>query len=267
MAGRLQDKVALITGCGSVGPGWGNGKAISVLFAREGARVFGIDVSRDAALETQKIIQDEGGDCRAAVADIARSEQVADAVRDCLETFGRIDILVNNVGIARVGGPAELDEATWDDVMRVNLKSVYLTCREVLPIMERQGKGAVVNNASIAAWGWCGVNYGLYSASKGAMISMTRSLAIQYAPKGIRANCVCPGLMNTPLVHKALTTVYGAEGDIDTLIRTRDAQCPMGHMGNAWDTAYAALYLASDEAGYVTGVALNVDGGISIRFA
>ncbi len=267
MAGRLQDKVALITGCGSVGPGWGNGKAISVLFAREGARVFGIDVSRDAALETQKIIQDEGGDCQVSVADIARSEQVGDAVRACVGTFGRIDILVNNVGIARVGGPAELDEATWDEVMRVNLKSVYLTCREVLPIMERQGKGAVVNNASIAAWGWCGVNYGLYGASKGAMISMTRSLAVQYAPKGIRANCVCPGLMNTPLVHKALTTVYGEEGDIDTLIRTRDAQCPMGHMGDAWDTAYAALYLASDEAGYVTGVALNIDGGMSLRFA
>lgn len=267
MAGRLQDKVAFVTGCGSVGPGWGNGKAISVLFAREGARVFGIDVSREAALETQKIIQDEGGDCQVAVADVARSEQIGDAVRACVGTFGRIDILVNNVGIARVGGPAELDEETWDEVMRVNLKSVYLTCREVLPIMERQGKGAIVNNASIAAWGWCGVNYGLYGASKGAMISMTRSIAVQYAPKGIRANCVCPGLMNTPLVHKALTTVYGEEGDIDTLIRTRDAQCPMGHMGDAWDTAYAALYLASDEAGYVTGVALNIDGGMSLRFA
>jgi NAD(P)-dependent dehydrogenase (short-subunit alcohol dehydrogenase family) len=110
------------------------------------------------------------------------------------------------------------------------------------------------------------VNYGAYATSKGATVSLTRSIAIQYARKGIRANCVCPGLLNTPLVHKALTTVYGKEGDIATLISTRDAQCPMGHMGDAWDTAYAALYLASDEAKYVTGIELNVDGGMSIRF-
>lgn len=266
MAGRLQDKIAMVTGCGSVGPGWGNGKAISVLFAREGARVFGIDASADAAAETQGIVEGEDGACRTSICDITDEAQVTAAVAACLDHFGRLDILVNNVGIARVGGPAELEEPTWDEVMRVNLKSAYLTCRHVLPVMERQGGGAIVNNASIAAWGWCGVNYGAYGTSKGAMVSMTRSIAIQYARKGIRANCVCPGLMNTPLVHKALTTVYGKEGDIGTLIRTRDAQCPMGHMGDAWDTAYAALYLASDEAKYVTGVELNVDGGMSIRF-
>lgn len=266
MTDRLKDKVALVTGCGSVGPGWGNGKAMSVLFAREGARVLGVDLSPEAAEETQRLVADEGNVFRPHVADIATRDGAAGAVAACLDAFGRIDILVNNVGIARVGGPAELDEATWDEVMRVNLKSVYLTCRQALPVMERQGNGAIVNNASIAAWGWCGVNYGLYGTSKGGMVSMTRSIAVQYAGKGIRANCVCPGLMNTPLVHKALTTVYGEDGDIDTLIRTRDAQCPMGHMGDAWDTAYAALYLASDEAKYVTGVALNVDGGMSIRF-
>ena len=266
MPGRLKDKVAIVTGCGSVGPGWSNGKAISVLFAREGAHVFGIDIGGEAAAETQRIVEDEGNVCRTRIADVARAEQVADAVAACLDAFGRIDILVNNVGIARIGGPVELDEGAWDEVLRINLKSVMHTCRHVLPVMEGQGKGAIVNNASIAARGWCGVNYGLYSASKGAMISLTQSLAVQYAQNGIRANCVCPGLMNTPLVHKALTTVYGEEGDIATLIRTRDAQCPMGHMGDAWDTAYAALYLASDEARYVTGIALNVDGGMSVRF-
>jgi NAD(P)-dependent dehydrogenase (short-subunit alcohol dehydrogenase family) len=266
MAGRLTGKVAMVTGCGSVGPGWGNGKAISVLFAREGASIFGIDLNPDAAAETRAIVEGEDGVCRTYVADVADGEQVVAAVAACLDDFGRIDILVNNVGIARVGGPAELDEEAWDAVMLANVKSAYLTCRHVLPVMERQGRGAIVNNASIAAWGWCGVNYGAYATSKGAMVSMTRSIAIQYARKGIRANCVCPGLLNTPLVHKALTTVYGKEGDIETLIRTRDAQCPMGHMGDAWDTAYAALYLASDEAKYVTGVELNVDGGMSIRF-
>lgn len=266
MADRLKDKVAIVTGCGSVGPGWGNGKAMAVLFAREGASVFGVDIRADAAEETRQIVDADGGVCRTAVADVSRGDDVAAVVRGCMEAFGRIDILVNNVGIARVGGPVELDEAVWDEVMSVNLKSVYLTCRHVLPIMEAQGAGSIVNNASIAAWGWCGVNYGIYGASKGAMISMTRSIAVQYAPKNVRANCVCPGLMNTPLVHKALTTVYGEDGDIATLIRTRDAQCPMGHMGDAWDTAYAALYLASDEAKYVTGTALDVDGGLTIRF-
>jgi NAD(P)-dependent dehydrogenase (short-subunit alcohol dehydrogenase family) len=266
MADRLRDKVALVTGCGSVGPGWSNGKAISVLFAREGARVFGVDAAPAAADETRRIIEGEGGACRTHTADVSDEEQVAVLVRACLDAFGRIDILVNNVGIARVGGPVELDEPTWQQVIATNVGSVYLTCRHVLPVMQRQGGGAIVNNASIAAWGWCGVNYGLYGASKGAMVSLTRSLAIQYARQGIRANCVCPGLMNTPLVHKALTAVYGEEGDIQTLIRTRDGQCPMGHMGDAWDTAYAALYLASDEAKYVTGVELNVDGGMSIRF-
>lgn len=266
MVDRLHDKVAIVTGCGAVGPGWGNGKAMAVLFAREGARVFGIDIAAEAAAETRRIIREEGGVCEVTTADVGRAEDVARAVAECEAAFGSADILVNNVGIAKVGGPVELDEAVWDEVMRVNLKSVYLTCRAVLPAMRKRRRGAIVNNASIAAWGWCGVNYGIYGASKGAMVSLTRSLAVQYAPEGIRANCVCPGLMNTPLVHKALTTVYGEEGDIPTLISTRDAQCPMGHMGDAWDTAWAALFLASDEARYITGVALDVDGGLTCRF-
>ena len=266
MTDRLQGKVALVTGCGSVGPGWGNGKAMSVLFAREGARVFGLDIDAAAAEATRDIVAREGGDCTIGVADVSDGQAVADVVDACLATYGRIDVLVNNVGIAMVGGPAELDEAAWQRLMDVNLKSVMLTCRQVLPVMERQRAGSVINNASIAAYGWCGVNYGYYGASKGAMIAMTRSIAVQYAPHGVRANCVCPGLMNTPLVHAALTRVYGEEGDIETLIRTRDAQCPMGRMGDAWDTAYAALYLASDEARYVTGTELVVDGGLSLRF-
>lgn len=266
MADRLKDRVAIVTGCGSVGPGWGNGKAISVLFAREGAKVFGADISAEAAAETQRIIDGEGGQCLTHAADVTDGAQVRGMVAACVNAWGRVDILVNNVGIAVVGGPGELDEATWERLMAANIKSCYLTCRSVLPVMKRQTYGAIVNNASIAARGWCGVNYGFYAASKGAMISMTRSIAIQHARQGIRANCVLPGLMNTPLVHAALTTVYGEEGDIDTLIRVRDEQCPMGHMGDAWDTAYAALYLASDEAKYVTATELVVDGGMSARF-
>jgi NAD(P)-dependent dehydrogenase (short-subunit alcohol dehydrogenase family) len=267
MASRLKDKVAIVTGSGSVGPGWGNGKAISVLFAREGAKVFGVDVDRAAGEETQRIIEEEGGTGSVFVADVSSGRDVERMVSACLETHGRIDILVNNVGIAVVGGPAELDEATWDRLMSINLKSAYLTCHNVLPVMIHQRSGAIVNNASVAVLGWAGVNYGFYAASKGAMVAMTRTMAIRHAREGIRANCVLPGLMNTPLVHAALTQVYGEEGDIENLIRTRDAQCPMGHMGDAWDTAYATLFLASDEAKYITATELVVDGGLSARFA
>ncbi|MCM8594349.1 SDR family NAD(P)-dependent oxidoreductase [Accumulibacter sp.] len=267
MGGRLQDKVAIVTGSGSVGPGWGNGKAMSVLFAREGARVVGVDIDAAAAAETQQIISDEGGRAIAVIADVTRPADVQRLVTETLDAFGRIDILVNNVGIAVVGGPAELDEATWDHLMAVNIKSAYLTCHHTLPVMIRQHAGVIVNNASVAVRGWAGVNYGFYAASKGAMVAMTRTMAIRHARDGVRANCVLPGLMNTPLVHAALTRVYGEEGDIDNLIRTRDAQCPMGHMGDAWDTAYAALFLASDEAKYITATELLVDGGLSARFA
>jgi NAD(P)-dependent dehydrogenase (short-subunit alcohol dehydrogenase family) len=240
MSGRLQDKVAIVTGSGSIGPGWGNGKAMSVFFAREGARVVGADIDAEAGAATQQIIDDEGWPAFVVVADVARAADVERLVATALDTYGRIDILVNNVGIAVVGGPAELDEATWDRLMSINLKSAYLTCHHVLPVMIRQHAGAIVNNASVAVLGWAGVNYGFYAASKGAMVAMTRTMAIRHAPDGIRANCVLPGLMNTPLVHAALTRVYGEDGDIANLIRTRDAQCPLGHMGDAWDTAYAA---------------------------
>ena len=267
MGGRLQDKVAIVTGSGSVGPGWGNGKAMSVLFARQGARVVGVDIDAAAAAATQDIIDGEGGRAISVVADVTSGADVERLVAAALAAYGRIDILVNNVGIAVVGGPAELDEADWERVMRVNIKSAYLTCHHVLPVMIRQHAGAIVNNASVAVRGWAGVNYGFYAASKGAMVAMTRTMAIRHAPDGVRANCVLPGLMNTPLVHAALTRVYGDEGDIDNLIRMRDAQCPLGQMGDAWDTAYAALFLASDEAKYITATELLVDGGLSARFA
>jgi NAD(P)-dependent dehydrogenase (short-subunit alcohol dehydrogenase family) len=267
MVDRLMDKVALITGLGSVGPGWGNGKAISVLFAKEGAKIFGVDINGDAAMETQNLVEHEGGICVVRKGDVSKQSDVETTVKECLDTFGRIDILVNNVGIAMVGGPTELDEASWERVINVNFKSVYLYCRYALPVMEQRGSGTIVNIASIAARGWCGVNYGLYAATKGAVIAMTRHIAVQFARKGIRANCVLPGLMNTPLVLAGLTKFYGEEGDVENLIRIRHEQCPMGQMGDAWDTANAALYLASDEAKYVTGTELVVDGGFAVRFA
>lgn len=267
MGDRLENKVALVTGAGSIGPGWGNGKATSVLFAREGAKVFAVDLNLEAAEETRQIIEGEGGVCRTHRADVAKADSVAAMARACIDAFGRIDVLVNNVGIARTGGIVTTDEADWDLVTEVNQKSIYLVCKHVIPHMERQGKGSIVNIASVAAHRWTGINYASYYATKGAVVALSRGIALEYAKKGIRCNSVCPGLMNTPMVHHGLTSSYGEEGDVDNLIRVRDAQCPMGHMGTGWDTAYACLYLASDEAAYVTAHDLVVDGGLIAKFA
>lgn len=266
MGDRLKDKVALITGSGSIGPGFGNGKATSVLFARQGARVFGADLNLAAAEETRDIILGEGGIALAHRADVAKAGEVEALVKACMDAFGRIDILINNVGIAKTGSIVETEEADWDLVTDVNQKSVFLMCKAVVPIMERQGKGAIVNIASIAAHRWTGINYASYYATKGAVVALSRSIALEYADKGVRCNSVSPGLMNTPMVHEALTAAYGDEGDVDNLVKRRDAQTPTGKMGTGWDTAYACLYLASDEAGYVNAHDLVVDGGIIGKF-
>ena len=267
MSGRLEGRVALVTGAGSAGPGWGNGKAISAVFAREGAKVFGVDINLEAADETKRLIEAQGGTFMAWRADVSSSADVAELVQQCVSAFGHIDILVNNVGIVLVGGPVELGEAEWDRVHAINLKSAYLTCKHVLPVMEGRGRGAVVNIASIAAHRYTGVPYATYYSTKGALVSFTRGVALEYARRGIRANTVSPGLMNTPMVHAGLTAAYGRDGDIDNLIRVRDEQCPMGHMGDAFDVAHACLFLVSDEARYITGTDLVVDGGITAKFA
>lgn len=266
MAGRLDGKVAMVVGAGSSGPGWGNGKATAVLFAREGARVFCVDINRDAAEETVAIIRGEGGTAEACRADVSQAAEVEAMVARCLEVFGRIDVLDNNVGILEVGGPVEASEESWDRVLDVNLKSMFLTCKQVLPVMLRQGGGAIVNIASIAGIRDTGVPYISYATSKGAVLPFTRSVALQYARDGIRANAVVPGLLNTPMIVEPLKEAY-AGGDVEEMIRKRDAQCPTGKMGDAWDVAYAALFLASDEAKYITGTELLVDGGITAKFS
>ncbi len=264
MGERLKDRVALVVGAGSVGPGWGNGKAAAVLFAREGARLFCVDINPTAAEATADIIAGEGGEAVAFQADVSKAADVAEMVARCLEHYGRIDVLDNNVGILEVGGPVEASEASWDRVMEVNLKSMFLTCKHVLPAMERQGAGVIVNIGSIAGLRWLGVPYISYHASKGAVVSFTRAVALEYAAKGIRANAVLPGLMNTPMIVEPLKDAY-AGGDVDKMLEIRAAQCPMGRMGDAWDVAHAALFLASDEARYVTGTELIVDGGLTAK--
>lgn len=268
MAGRLQGKTALVVGAGSSGPGWGNGKAAAVLFAREGASVLCADVNASAAAETADLIRREGGTAEAFGADASKAAEVEAMVARCLERFGRIDILDNNVGIAEVGGVVELAEADWDRAFAVNLKSCFLAMKHVIPAMERQGGGSIINISSIAAIRYTGVPYASYYASKAAMNQLTRATAAEYAPKRIRVNAILPGLMKTPMVERSagLAKSYSG-GDIEAMWRARDAQVPMGHMGDAWDVAYAALFLASDEAKYVTGIELVVDGGITLKLA
>jgi NAD(P)-dependent dehydrogenase (short-subunit alcohol dehydrogenase family) len=269
MGERVKGKVVIVTGAGSIGPGWGNGKAAAVLYAREGARVLAVDLTRDAAEETKSIIASEGGTCSVYVGDVAKQGDVKAMVATCVAAYGRVDVLHNNVGIVEVGGPVESSEESWDRVMRVNITSMFLTCKHVLPLMvaqfDAEGRGgAIVNIGSIAGIRWLGVPYISYATSKAAVSQFSKAVAMQYAAKGIRCNTVLPGLMNTPFVVDPLKDAYGA-GGLESMIERRNAQCPTGQMGDAWDVAYAALFLASDEAKYITGVDLPVDGGITLK--
>jgi NAD(P)-dependent dehydrogenase (short-subunit alcohol dehydrogenase family) len=266
MGERLKGRVALITGIGSAGPGWGNGKAIATLFAREGASIFGCDLRIVAAEEAREIIISEGGSCTIWQVDVSHGDQVEEMVQACMDVYGTVDILVNNVGIIEVGGPVELSEECWDQIMAVNVKSVFLTCKYCLPIMEKNEHGAIVNVSSIAALRFTGYPSCAYNASKGAVNQLTKNVAIQYAAKGIRANCVLPGLMNTPMIQEPLKRTY-ADGDIHKMIDIRNQQCPTGKMGDAWDVAHAALFLASDESNYINGANIVVDGGLINKFA
>jgi NAD(P)-dependent dehydrogenase (short-subunit alcohol dehydrogenase family) len=263
---RLKGKTAMVVGAGSIGPGWGNGKATAVTFAREGAQVFCVDRNGKAAQETADIITGEGGTAAAFTADVSRSADVEAMVAACLKTYGRIDVLDNNVGIAEMGSVVEVTEADWDRVFAVNLKSAFLAMKHVIPVMEKQGGGSIINISSIASIRHLGISYVSYGTSKAAMNQMTKTTAVEFAPKHIRVNAILPGLMKTPMVeHSAGLASSYAAGDVEAMWRTRDAQVPMGHMGDAWDVANAALFLASDESKYVTGLELIVDGGITVK--
>ncbi|MBL8587141.1 MAG: SDR family oxidoreductase [Methylobacteriaceae bacterium] len=267
MTKRLANKVAIVLGAGSIGPGWGNGKATAVAFAREGAKVVCVDINVEAAQETAKLIADEGGVALALRADVTKSDDIARVVETTRSMFGRIDILDNNVGIAAMGGVVEIDEAEWDRVFAVNLKSCYLAMKHVIPAMVAQGGGAIVNISSVASIRYTGLPYSTYYATKAAMNHLTATTAVEYAAKKVRVNAILPGLMKTPMVEKSsgIAKAYAA-GDVEEMWKKRDAQCPMGHMGTAWDVAHAAVFLASDEAAYVTGVLLPVDGGLTVKF-
>ncbi|MBV9538709.1 MAG: SDR family oxidoreductase [Acidisphaera sp.] len=260
MAGRLAGRVAMVFGAGSSGPGWSNGRAASVLYAREGAAVVTVDVAEDAAAETAGIVAHEGGHALALAADVTSAADVETAVAAAIARFGTVDILHNNVGIADLGSIADITEQRWRRVMDVNLTGAFLTCRAVLPTMRAQRRGAIVNVSSIAAAAITGYPYFSYYASKAGLNHFTRALAVQHAADGIRANVIMPGLMDTPM---AARQIVGAAADREAAMQARHAAPPMRRMGDAWDVARAAVFLASDDASYITGVCLPVDGGLS----
>lgn len=262
MARRLEGKVAVVTGAGSCGPGWGNGKAAAVLFARQGAQVVVVDINPEAAEQTRKIIEDEGGLCIPEKADVSVSRDVERVVARCVKDFGRIDILHNNAGILKLGGPVETSEDDWDRTFDVNVKAMFLTCKHVLPVMESQRDGSIVNVSSIASIRFTGSPSVAYNASKGAVNQLTQNIAVQYAAKGIRANCILPGVIDTPMITLPIQALHGADA-VDEVKRKRAATIPMKCLGTAWDVAYAALFLASAESRYITGVQLVVDGGLT----
>lgn len=263
MAGRLNGKVALVVGAGSVGPGWGNGKATAVIFAREGAKVFCVDRNADAASETVDIITAEGGIAAAYQADIVYADQIAAMVAACRDAYGRIDILDNNVGISEAGNVVDVSEAHWDRVFDVNLKGVYLTMKQVIPLMIEQGGGSIINISSVASIRHLGINHVAYGASKAAMNQMTRASALEFAAKKVRVNAILPGLMKTPMVAAGVAR-HRSDAELEAVWRERDARVPMGHMGQGWDVGNAALFLASDESRYITGIELVVDGGLTL---
>ncbi len=263
-ARRLDGKVVLVTGAGSVGPGWGNGRAIAVRFAQEGASVYGVDRHVERLAETAALVAEAGGVLATGACDVTSGDAVEATVAQCLARFGRIDVLVNNVGGSAKGGPVEMTEAVWDAQVDHNLKSVFLACKHVLPHMLAQGGGAIVNLASTSGLRWTGSAQIAYASTKAAVIQFSRVLAVQYAGQGIRVNTVVPGQLHTPMVESRLAG-QRAGGDVQALLRERQSRIPLPFMGDGRDTAAAALFLASDEARFVTGTEIVVDGGMSVR--
>lgn len=261
----LKGKIALVMGIGQTkvegSDIWGNGAAIARALAANGAQIFGCDLNLSAAELTATRIRKEGGLCDVTTADVTSSSDVKQVVDAVMAKYGRIDVLVNNVGMTRPGSPATMNEDIWDHQLDINLKSVFLACHHTLPIMEAQGSGSIINNASIAGVSYIGKPQVAYSSAKAAVIHFTKVTAVMEAPKGIRVNSVVPGLMLTPLVEALGQS--GKEEDREVYRRITQHNVPMGTMGEPEDVANATLFLASNSSKYITGQSLIVDGGLT----
>lgn len=263
---RLENKVALIFGGGQLkGRTVGNGKAVALLYAREGAKVFVADINKEAADETVAEIRAEGGTAEAFQADITSEDDVIGAVRACYRLWGRIDILHNNVGISIAGGDAPITAITvesFDTIISVNLRGMVLAIKHVLPIMRKQGSGSIINISSAAAFS--NYPYVGYKTSKAAVVALTKHVAIRNATYGVRANVILPGLLETPTAVERRVAKFNL--DYDEVVAQRDKEVPLRHkMGTAWDVAYASVFLASDESNFITGIEMPVDGGQSVQ--
>ncbi len=262
MTGRLEGKKAIVVGAGQTpGETIGNGRAMALLFAKEGAEVMCVDRHLISAGDTVGLIEREGGQAFAFEADVTRTADCAAIAREAMVRMKRVDILVNNVGTGRGDAPPHaIEEEAWDRIMDINLKSMAMTIRHVLPIMRQQKSGAILNISSLAAI--AGHHMVTYEVSKMAVNRLTTVVAAGNAKHGVRCNVIMPGLMDTPM---AITGIAAASGKSpETLRAERNARVPMGHMGSGWDTAFAALFLCSDEARFITGAVLPVDGGTSV---
>ena len=264
---RLEGKIAIVIGAGqSPGEGIGNGRATVLRFAQEGARILAVDRDLASAEDTAALARQEGGECVAFEADVTREATLATAMQSAVDRWGRIDILHNNVGVSVGGGDKpieELSEEAFDRVSAINLRGTIMACKHALSIMRRQRSGAIVNISSVAAFE---NSYPLvtYKVTKAGMVAFTQQLALQNAPYGIRANCILPGLMDTPMAVDTRARVSGKSRA--EVAAQRDARVPLRHrMGTAWDVANAALFLASEEASFITGVQLPVDGGALVN--
>ena len=264
MTGRLQGRVAVVVGGGQTpGETIGNGRATAITFAREGARVVVVDRDEASAQQTADMIREAGHDATAHGADITDRASCEQIQRFAMVTYGALDILHNNVGIGTHDAPAtHIGEEAWQQIFDVNLSAMWRTCKAVIPVMRAAGRGVIVNISSIASI--CSTNIAAYQISKAGVNALTQHLAMGGARHGIRVNAILPGLMNTPMAIEGISAARGV--DRAQLVADRDAVVPLGRkMGTAWDVSNAALFLASDEAAFVTGVLLPVDGGQSLR--
>ena len=264
MTRRFEGKVAIVTGAGCVGTGWGNGRAIAVRLAEEGARVLAVDRDMARLEETLRLAGNAREAIRPWICDVTQGDSVAAMAAACVDAFGTVDVLVNNVGGSAPGGPVEMAEEVWDLQVDLNLKSVFLTCKHVLPVLLAKKSGAIVNVASTSGQRWTGSAQVAYAATKAGVIQLSRVVAVQHAAQGVRVNCVVPGQLHTPMVETRLAK-QRTGGDVDILLAQRRKRIPLGFMGDGRDTASAVLFLASDDARFVTGTELVVDGGMTAR--
>lgn len=255
--GRVEGKVAIVTGAGSTpGPGVGTGKATAVLLAREGANVLLVDLHRDRAEETLALIQAEGGRAQVFAGDMTRAQDCEAMVKSALDAFGTVDILVNNIGRAALGTVVNTSEEDWDTSLNINLRTMFLASKFALPVMAQKGAGAVINISSISALRGDGT--AAYSAAKGGMTALTIDMAYAHGREGIRVNAIAPGHITTPMV----ASVSAAGSRADFMNKMRCEAGLLGTPGTGWDVGFAAVFLASDEARWITGVTLPVDSGV-----